>query len=120
MANVFRKKKNVISLEILNTLLFSRCQYLLVSCSPYFVFFPPFLSFLFYLVLNTLLFSRCQYLLVSCSPYFIYFIYNIFFLTSLSIHTIVYFNISSIFCHKYICSPIVIGHNEELDRKSVV
>ena len=111
----FKKKENVISLEILNTLLFSRCQYLLVSCSPYFVFFPPFLSFfLFYLVLNTLLFSRCLYLLVSCSPYFIYFIYNIVFLTSWSIHTIVYFNISSIFCHKYISSPKVIGHNEEL------
>ena len=65
-------------------------------------------------ILNTLLFSRCQYLLVSCSPYFIYFIYNIVFLTSLSIHTIVYFKISSIFCHKYICSPIVIGHKAEL------
>ena len=38
-----RKKKklkaNVISLEILTVLLFSRCQYLLVSCSPY--FFSP-------------------------------------------------------------------------------
>ena len=41
-------KVNVISLEILTVLLFSRCQYLLVSCSPYFVFFPLFwASFLF-------------------------------------------------------------------------
>ena len=57
-ANVFQKKKkkklklkaNVISLEILTTLLFSRCQYLLVSCSPYFVFifFIFFMSFSFY------------------------------------------------------------------------
>ena len=39
---------------------------------------------------------------------------HIVFLTSLSIHTIVDLNISSIFCHKYICSLIVIGHNEEL------
>ena len=53
----FKKKKkklklkaNVISLEILTTLLFSRCQYLLVSCSPYFVFlfFIFFMSFSFY------------------------------------------------------------------------
>ena len=46
-----RKKKkklkaNVISLEILTVLLFSRCQYLLVSCSPY--FFPPFFEPLFF------------------------------------------------------------------------
>ena len=40
---------------------------------------------------------------------------HIDFLTSLSIHTIVNLNISSIFCHKYICSLIVIGHNEELN-----
>ena len=39
---------------------------------------------------------------------------HIVFLNSLSIHAIVYLNISSIFCHKYICSLIVIGHNEEL------
>ena len=39
---------------------------------------------------------------------------HIVFLTSVSIHTIIYLNISSIFCHKYIFSLIVIGHIDEL------